>query len=121
MKRRRDDGQATVELALCLPLVVMLVLGVLQVALTTRAQLAVEVAARESARAAAVSADPAGAARRAAEAVTSLRPLAVDVTVTARYVTVTVRHVDPTDVALVGRLVPAATLEASVTMALEPP
>lgn len=121
MKRGDDDGQATVELALCLPVVVVLVLGVLQVSLTTRAQLAVEVAAREGARAAAVSADPAGAARRAAEAVTPLRPLAVEVRVSARHVTVTVRHTDPTDVAVIGRLIPAATLAASVTMALEPP
>ena len=78
---RRDAGQAAVELALALPVVVVLLLGMLQVALVGRDQLAIELAAREAARAAAVSADPAGAARLAADRVTSLRPLAVAVSV----------------------------------------
>ena len=60
-------GQAAVELALALPVVVVLLLGMLQVALVGRDQLAVELAAREAARAAAVSADPAAAARSAAD------------------------------------------------------
>ena len=59
MSRDGDAGQAAVELALLLPVVVVLVLGVLQVALVGRDQLALELAAREAARAAAVSADPA--------------------------------------------------------------
>lgn len=116
-----DAGQAAVELALLLPLVVVLVLGVLQVALVGRDQIAVELAAREAARAAAVSADPAGAARGAAGRVTSLTPLAVDVSVGSGTVTVDVRYVNATDVALIGRLVGEVTLVARATMALEPP
>jgi Flp pilus assembly protein TadG len=122
--RRRlgaEHGQAAVELALALPLVVVLVLALLQVALVGRDQLAVELAAREAARAAAVSADPATAARLAAERVTPLRPLQVAVSVQGDTVTVRVRHPSATDVALVGRLVGDVDLQASVTMALEPP
>ena len=74
-----ERGQAAVELALALPVVVLLLLGMLQVALVGRDQLAIELAAREAARAAAVSADPVAAARLAAERVTSLRPLQVAV------------------------------------------
>jgi hypothetical protein len=110
-----------VELALCLPLVVVLVLGVLQVALVARDQLALEAAAREAARAAAVSADPAGAARAAAERVTTLRPLGVRTEVGATTVTVHVSSGSPTAVPLVGHLVSAIELSASATMALEPP
>jgi len=73
-RARGTAGQAAVELALALPVVVLLLLGMLQVALVGRDQLAIELAAREAARAAAVSADPAAAARLAAERVTSLRP-----------------------------------------------
>ena len=118
---RRDAGQAAVELALALPVVVVLLLGMLQVALVGRDQLAVELAAREAARAAAVSADPGSAARLAADRVTTLRPLDVAVSVGASTVTVTVTHPCATDVAIVGRLIADVDLRASVTMALEPP
>jgi Flp pilus assembly protein TadG len=120
--RRRDDaGQAAVELALALPVVVVLLLGMLQVALVGRDQLAIELAAREAARAAAVSGDPRSAASLAAERVTRLRPLGVAVTVGSDTVTVTVTHASATDVALVGRLIGDVELRAAVTMALEPP
>ena len=103
--RDATTGQAAVELALALPVVVVLLLGMLQVALVGRDQLAVELAAREAARAAAVSADPATAARLAADRVTALRPLAVAVSVGGDTVTVTVSHPSATDVALIGRLI----------------
>ena len=122
--RRRASGtcgQAAVELALALPVVVLLLLGMLQVALVGRDQLAIELAAREAARAAAVSADPAAAARLAAERVTSLRPLQVAVSAGPATVTVTVTHPSATDVAMVGRLIGDVDLRATVTMALEPP
>jgi hypothetical protein len=110
-----------VELALALPVVVVLVLGVLQVALVGRDQLAVELAAREAARAAAVSAEPATAARLAAERVTSLRPLQVAVSGGGATVTVTVHYTCVTDVAIAGRLIADVPMTASVTMAVEPP
>jgi hypothetical protein len=106
---------------LALPVVVVLLLGMLQVALVGRDQLAVELAAREAARAAAVSADPRSAARLAAERVTALRPLAVAVSVGTHTVRVTVTHPSATDVALIGRVIGEVELRAAVTMALEPP
>ena len=109
------------ELALALPLVVVLVLGMLQVALVGRDQLAVELAAREAARAAAVSADPGTAARQAAERVTVLRPLTVDVELGPATVAVTVHHDSATDVAIIGRFIGDVTLAATAAMALEPP
>jgi hypothetical protein len=104
-----------------LPVVVVLLLGMLQVALIGRDQLALELAAREGARAAAVAADPAGAARAAADRVTSLQPLEVEVTVGSTTVTVTVGYHSGTDVALIGRLIGDFDLRATATMALEPP
>lgn len=116
-----ERGQAAVELALALPVVVLLLLGMLQVALVGRDQLAIELAAREAARAAAVSADPVAAARLAAERITTLRPLQVAVSTGAAAVTVTVTHPSATDVAMVGRLIGDVDLRSTVTMALEPP
>ncbi len=114
-------GQAAVELALALPVVVVLLLGLLQVALVGRDQLAIELAAREAARAAAVSAEPATAARLAADRVTSLRPLRVAVRAGGDTVTVTVTYASATDVALIGRFIGDVELRATVTMAVEPP
>ena len=118
---RRERGQASVEVALLLPLVVVLLLGLLQVALVGRDQLALELAAREAARAASVSADPAGAAGAAARRVTGLAPLAVAVDVVATTVTVTVTHLNRTDVPLAGRLIADVELRAQATMSWEPP
>jgi hypothetical protein len=53
--------------------------------------------------------------------VTPLHPLAVDVNVAATTVTVTVRYRSVTDVALIGRLIGDVDLDATATMALEPP
>lgn len=114
-------GQAAVELALALPVVVLILLGMLQVAVVGRDQLAVELAAREAARAASVSADPASAARLAADRVTTLRPLAVAVQAGGATVTVTVAYSSATDVAMIGRFIGNVTLEATAVMALEPP
>lgn len=118
---RSSRGQATVELALCLPLLCLLLLGVVQVAVVIRDQLAVQSAAREAARAAAVSAEPNGSAGRAATDAVGLRPLHVAVDVGSATVTATVRYTDHTDVAFIGALLPDITVSARVTMQLEPP
>ena len=61
--RAADAGQATVELVAVLPLVATLLAALWQLALVGYAEWAVNVAARAAARADAVGADPAGAAR----------------------------------------------------------
>lgn len=119
--RSRDRGQAVVEFAIALPLVVVLVFGVLQVAVVVRNQLAIEVAARDGARAAAVSATPASAAAAAADAATGLDPIATATTVGASNVTVTVTHTTRSRVPLLGVVIGDVTLQASVTMRREPP
>ncbi len=120
MTRHTDRGQATVEIALALPLLCLLLLGVVQVAVVARDRLAVQLAAREAARAAAVSANS-SAALMAGRAAVSLGPLQVDVTEVSGRVRATVSYRDPTDVPLIGVLIPDVTVTASVTMAVEPP
>jgi hypothetical protein len=100
---------------------VVLVLGLVQVALVARDQLAIELAAREGARAAAVSAAPASAARAAVDRTVTIAPVTVDVTVGPSTVTVTVGYVNRTDVPVIGGAIGDVDLSASVTMALEPP
>ncbi len=58
-----ERGSAVIEFALVVPLVLALVLGVVEIALVARTQLEVVNAAREGARQAAASPDPADAVR----------------------------------------------------------
>jgi len=121
--RRGSRGQATVELALVLPLVVMLLLAVVQVALVARDAILVVHAAREAVREAAVNA-ASGAARTAAEAGSGLHGSRLDVRVTKRetpggQVRVEVRYRAPTDVPLVGGLVPDVALTSQAVMRVE--
>ena len=116
-----DRGQATVELALCLPLLLLFLLGIVQVVVIVRDQLAVQLASREGARAAAVAASSGGAAEGSAERSVSLRPLLVTTTKSGSTVTVVVSHITHTDVPLIGLFIPDVTISAAATMALEPP
>jgi Flp pilus assembly protein TadG len=120
-RRREDGGQATVELALVLPLVCLLLLVLVQVGLVVHAHLVVVHAAREGARAAAVDPHPAAAHL----AVVRGAPLAVEqVQVSTSdaggdMVTVEVRYRYSTDVPLVGALVGDIDLSARATMRKE--
>lgn len=126
MHRRRrsgERGQATVELALVLPLVVLLALVALQLGVLAKDLLLVHHAAREGARAAAV--EPTGGAARAAVVGSSSLVggrLSVSLsggTARGSDTTATVTYRAPTTVPLVGALIPDVTLEASVTMRVE--
>jgi Flp pilus assembly protein TadG len=117
----RDRGQATVEFALALPLVLMVVLGIVQIVVVVRDQIAVELAARDGARAAAVSAAPDSAAAAAAHAAITLRPIDVATTTSDRSVVVVVRHANTTDVPIIGAVLGDIELSASVTMLRDPP
>jgi hypothetical protein len=86
-----------------------------------RDQLAVQLAAREAARAAAVATPSATAAQGAANRAVTLRPLLVATVVAIDTVTVTVSHVSRTEVPMIGALLPDITVNATATMALEPP
>ncbi len=120
---RGERGQATVELALTLPLVILLCLIVIQAGLVAKDALLVQHAAREAARAAAVEPNPT-VALRAALASARLAPERLSLTLgggTTRGETTTarLRYRSPTDVPLVGRLVGDVTLGAEVTMRVE--
>lgn len=124
MRRERGDGgQASVELALVLPLVMIILLAVVQLGLLVRDQILVVHAAREAVREAAV--DPAAdAPRRAAVASSTLAEGRLTVTTTGRgavgsRVRVDVAYRAATGVPLLGAAVGDLTLRASATMRVE--
>ena len=124
MVRRRPDrsteaGQATVELALAFPLVAVFLLAAVQITVVIRDQLAVVHAAREAARAAAVSTD-AGDGTAAGIAAVELSDVEISVSTSGGRVRATVTRRVPTDVPLVGTFLPDVTVRATAVMAVEP-
>lgn len=124
-----DAGQATVELALVLPFIVLLALSLVQFGVVVANQLAVLDAAQCAARAAAISGNgdsySESVAQRDAEAAgnecVALRPLRIDLTTSNHVVTARIKYLDSTDLPLVGLLFPNLTLEAAAAMRLETP
>jgi hypothetical protein len=118
--RREDLGQATVELALVFPVLVVLAMALVQVGLVARTTVLVHHAAREGARVAAVG----GTMREVEDAVIGSSGLLLPDTdvvriVEGEVVTVTVRHLARTDAPLVGPLLPDVVLSATVSMRRE--
>ncbi len=115
----RERGQATVEFALILPLVVFLLLAVLQTALVVRDYVAVVHAAREAVRAASVDRDsdaPVAAAQRV------LREARVDVgprPAVGAPIRVEVTYTSRTDLPMVGLVFPDLELQATAVMRTE--
>jgi hypothetical protein len=123
MRARGEHGQSAVELALALPILAVLALALVQLGLVVRDQLLVVHAARDAAREAAVTADPAAVAT-AARGATALRPERLDVGLGRRgpagsRVRVELRYRSPTRVPLVGRLVDDVVLRAAAEMRVE--
>jgi Flp pilus assembly protein TadG len=117
--RRGTRGQATVEFAFLLPLVVLAALAVIQVALVVRDQMGVVHAAREAARAVSVDTDPASAARAAHRTLPRAEVSVTDRPRVGGEITVHVRYHSVTSLPLVGALFPDPDLSASATMRVE--
>ena len=118
-----DRGQGTVEFALLLPVLLVLVLAVLQVGLVVRSQVQTTHAAREAARVVAVTGDAdlaAGAAARAGGLDPSRLSVEVSgVAVRGGVITVSVSYRAPTEVALVGAAIDDVTLTGEASMLVE--
>lgn len=120
---RREEGQATVELALLLPLVCLLLLLVVQVGLVVVARVRLEHGAREAVRALAVSPSVEDG-RRAALTGGGLDPDHLALEVVGRgapgsTVQVRLRYRASTDVPVVGVLVGDVTLQTAAAMRVE--
>jgi Flp pilus assembly protein TadG len=116
-----DAGQATVEVALAVPLLVIVMLFGVQIALVVRDQIATIAAAREAARAVVVADGKTSVADAAVARTAALLPSrrSVRVTVNGGLATATVTYRSPTDLPLVGIFIPDITVHATATMALE--
>lgn len=120
-RARSDRGQATVELALVLPLVFGMLMLLFQVALVARDEILVVHAARDAAREATVTGD---AARVTAAARRNVPGATVRIVRRGRAgesVAVVVTYTSRTDLPLIGALLPDLTLHGSSVMRVEAP
>ena len=119
--RSRDQGQATVEFALLLPLAIACLLLVVQTLVVVLAQITVHHEARLAVRAAAIAADPATAAHRAVKENNPQSPSRIDIDADEQVVTVRIIRQIPIVIPIIGSLGPGIEVRAQLTMALEPP
>lgn len=125
MLREQQRGQATVELALCLPLVAALLAGLVEVAAIGTDHLRIWHGAREAARVAVV--DPSAGAIREAATRGGLTPLDISVSpephdrVQGQPLTVRLVYPSTATVPLIGSLLRRGRLEAEATMRIERP
>ena len=111
-----DSGQATVELALVMPLIIGLLFIILTVGLVVRDQLAVWHAASAGARAASISPDSPDVVQQAVEDEVGLRPLHLRIVRDDDLITVEAQYPRTINLWLIKHIVPPLTLSASVTM-----
>lgn len=125
MPRRSESGQATLELALCLPLVAVILGALVEVGGVAVDQLRVWHAVREAARVAIV--DPSAGAIRQAATRGGLAPLDIEVApamhdrVQGEPLTVRVSYPSTATVPVIGSLLRRGALEAEATMRIERP
>jgi Flp pilus assembly protein TadG len=128
--RNKEKGQALVEFAIILPVLLLILFGILQFGVTFNNYISVTAAAREGARKASVSrtlgasAATTAATNAAKAAAPSLKQSSIQVTVTPSNnwaagsdVTVLVKY--PYSINILGKVVSSGYLTSSTTMRLE--
>ena len=111
-----DSGQATVELALVMPLIIGLLLIILTAGLVVRDQLAVWHAASAGARAASISPDLPDAVQQAVESEVQLRPIHLRIVREGDLITVEAKYPRTIGLWLFKFITPPLILSATVTM-----
>ena len=116
-----DNGQATVELALVLPLVFGMLALLFQVALVARDEILVVHAARDATREATLSRDPARVAAAARRTLPGATARVVSRGPVGEPVRVAITYVSHTDLPLIGVFLPDLTLHGASVMQVERP
>ena len=111
-----DSGQATVELALVMPLIIGLLLIILTAGLVVRDQLAVWHAASAGARAASISPDSPEVVQQAVESEVQLRPIHLRIVREGDLIIVEAKYPRTIGLWLFKFITPPLILSATVTM-----
>lgn len=119
LDERPDRGQAAVEFALTVPILLMALLGAIQVFVVLVDRIHLVHVTRDAARAASVAEEPRRAAQAAVERSLPARSVSVSVDEHDEVVTVEVVLVNSTDVPIIGRFLPDVELHESLSMLAE--
>jgi len=111
-----DSGQATVELALVMPMIIGLLLIILTAGLVVRDQLAVWHAASAGARAASISPDSPDVVQQAVESEVQLRPIHLRIVREGDLIIVEAKYPRTIGLWLFKFITPPLILSATVTM-----
>ena len=111
-----DSGQATVELALVMPLIIGLLLIILTAGMVVRDQLAVWHAASAGARAASISPDSPDVVQQAVESEVQLRPIHLRIVREGDLIIVEAKYPRTIGLWLFKFITPPLILSATVTM-----
>lgn len=114
-----DRGQATVEFALTIPILLLVLLGAVQVFVLLVDRLHLVHVTRDATRAASVSGEPTAAVDRVVERAWPERIVSYRVSDDGTLVSVSIELVNPTDVPIIGRFLPDVRLTESLTMLAE--
>ena len=114
----RDRGQAVVEFALTLPVVMLTICLVAEVGAVTIDQIRLVHLCREATRVASVSADPESAARNFMATANS-DDVDIEVMVSDDVVTVALTRIHRTETPLIGALLPEVTMHEQLSMYTE--
>lgn len=117
--KQNDDGQATVELALLIPVLAIFLLLILQVGVVVRQHMLVANASREAARELSVDSDRSKATARVLELVRDAHVSIVRPSQPGEYLSVTVHESVPSNVPLIGIVFPDVTVSSSISMRVE--
>lgn len=116
---RLDRGQATVEFALTIPVLVIALLGAIQVFVILVDRIHLVHVTRDAARAASVGDDPRSAAEMVINRSFPDREISLTVSTSDDVVTVEMVLSNPTDVPIIGRFLPEVELRESLSMLAE--
>ena len=116
---RGDRGQATVEFALTIPVLLLVLLGAVQVFVLLVDRLHLVHVTRDATRAASVSGDPSAAVERVVARAWPDRVVSYDVNDDGDLVSVRIELTNPTDVPIIGRFLPDVQFGESLTMLAE--
>lgn len=116
---RLDRGQATVEFALTIPVLVIALLGAIQVFVILVDRIHLVHVTRDAARAASVGDDPRSAAEMVIDRSFPDREISLTVSMSDDVVTVELVLSNPTDVPIIGRFLPDVELRESLSMLAE--
>ncbi|MGA1508123.1 MAG: TadE/TadG family type IV pilus assembly protein [Ilumatobacteraceae bacterium] len=116
---RLDRGQATVEFALTIPVLVIALLGAIQVFVILVDRIHLVHVTRDAARAASVGDDPRSAAEMVINRSFPDREISLTVSMSDDVVTVEMVLSNPTNVPIIGRFLPEVELRESLSMLAE--